>query len=291
MLLEDKVAIVTGVGPGVGRATALALAREGARVGLVARTEERLDEVAAEIEALGGEAIACPASVTDAAQAKVAVERTVDAFGGLDIVVNSAFRAHYDDFEHADFDKWRKTYEVNVFGPLQLTQYAIPHLRARGGGSIVFVNSMSARKIRPFEGAYSTSKGALLVAVQAMAKELGPANIRVNTVAPGWIWGPNVQLYVEMEKQSRGVDGETVIAEITSNIPLGFIPPSEDIASAILFFASDLARSVTGQELAVNGGEYFHSPRSPSLRSGAARAPASAVSLASLGRPSARLWA
>ena len=111
-----------------------------------------------------------------------------------------------------------------------------------------FVNSMSARKIRPYEGAYSTSKGALLVAVQAMAKELGPAGIRVNTVAPGWIWGPNVQLYVEIEKQSRGVDGDTVIEEIKSNIPLGFIPPSEDIASAILFFASDLSRSVTGQD-------------------------------------------
>jgi NAD(P)-dependent dehydrogenase (short-subunit alcohol dehydrogenase family) len=258
MLLEHKVAMVTGIGPGVGRATALALAGEGAKVALVARTADRLEEVAVEIRDAGGEALVCPASVTDAAQCRAAVDATIAKFGGIDVLVNSAFRAHYDDFEHANLDKWRKTYEVNVFGPLQLTQYVIPSMKARGGGSIVFVNSMSARKIRPFEGAYSTSKGALLVAVQALAKELGGAGIRVNTVAPGWIWGPNVQLFVEMECQNRGVTAEEVIEEITAQIPLGFIPPSEDIASAILFFASDLARSITGQELDVNGGEYFH---------------------------------
>ncbi|MFN8037396.1 MAG: SDR family oxidoreductase [Acidimicrobiia bacterium] len=258
MLLADKVAMITGVGPGVGRATALALAREGAKVALVARTSERLEQVAAEVRGAGGEALSCPASVTDADECKGAVDATVDAFGGIDVLVNSAFRAHYDDFEHADLVKWRKTYEVNVFGPLQLTQYVVPSMKARGGGSIVFVNSMSARKIRPFEGAYSTSKGALLVAVQALAKELGPANIRVNTVAPGWIWGPNVEIFVDMESRGRGVPPEQVIEEIKARIPLGFIPPSEDVASAILFFASDLARSVTGQELDVNGGEYFH---------------------------------
>lgn len=258
MLLEHKVAMVTGIGPGVGRATALALAGEGAKVALVARTADRLEEVAVEIRDAGGEALVCPASVTDAEQCRAAVDATIAKFGGIDVLVNSAFRAHYDDFEHANLDKWRKTYEVNVFGPLQLTQYVIPSMKARGGGSIVFVNSMSARKIRPFEGAYSTSKGALLVAVQALAKELGSSGIRVNTVAPGWIWGPNVQLFVEMECQNRGVTAEEVIEEITAQIPLGFIPPSEDIASAILFFASDLARSITGQELDVNGGEYFH---------------------------------
>jgi NAD(P)-dependent dehydrogenase (short-subunit alcohol dehydrogenase family) len=258
MLLKDKVAIVSGVGPGLGRATALALAREGAAVGLAARTEERVQSVAEEIEAMGGRAIPLATNVVDPDDCTRAVEKAVDAFGGLDILVNSAFRGDPGvPFADADLNKWRKVFEVNVWGSLQLTQAAVPALRARGGGSVVFVNSMSARKIREREGSYASSKGALLVAVRSLATELGPDGIRVNSVIPGWIWGPNVQLYVDWQISERGITQDEVIAEITEAIPLGFIPPQEDIAEAILFFASDMARVITGQSLDVNGGEYF----------------------------------
>jgi NAD(P)-dependent dehydrogenase (short-subunit alcohol dehydrogenase family) len=258
MLLKDKVAIVSGVGPGLGRATALALAREGAAVGLAARTEERVRSVADEIEAMGGRAIPLATNIVDADDCARAVAKTVEAFGGLDILVNSAFRGDGGaSFADADLAKWRKVFEVNVWGSLQLTQAAVPALKQRGGGSVVFVNSMSARKIRPNEGSYASSKGALLVAVRSLATELGADGIRVNSVIPGWIWGPNVQLYVDWQISERGVTQEEVIAEITEAIPLGFIPPQEDIAEAILFFASDMSRVITGQSLDVNGGEYF----------------------------------
>lgn len=258
MLLENKVAIVSGVGPGLGRATALALAREGAAVGLAARTEERVQSVAGEIEAMGGRAIPLATNIVDADDCTRAVAKTVDAFGGLDILVNSAFRGDGGaSFADADLAKWRKVFEVNVWGSLQLTQAAVPALKQRGGGSVVFVNSMSARKIRPNEGSYASSKGALLVAVRSLATELGADGIRVNSVIPGWIWGPNVQLYVDWQISERGVTQDEVIAEITEAIPLGFIPPQEDIAEAILFFASDMSRVITGQSLDVNGGEYF----------------------------------
>ncbi|MGZ8763812.1 MAG: SDR family oxidoreductase, partial [Acidimicrobiia bacterium] len=187
-----------------------------------------------------------------------AVEQAVDAFGGLDILVNSAFRGDPGvPFADADLNKWRKVFEVNVWGSLQLTQAAVPALRARGGGSVVFVNSMSARKIREREGSYASSKGALLVAVRSLATELGPDGIRVNSVIPGWIWGPNVQLYVDWQMNERGITRDEVVAEITEAIPLGFIPPQEDVAEAILFFASGMSRVITGQTLDVNGGEYF----------------------------------
>ncbi|MCU1459374.1 MAG: dehydrogenase, short-chain alcohol dehydrogenase like [Actinomycetia bacterium] len=259
MLLEGKVALISGVGPGLGRATALAYAREGASVGLAARSEAFLAETAAEIQAAGGRAVVVPTNIADPDACAAAVARTVEAFGSLDVLVNSAFRGDPSvPFEAVDLVKWRKVYDVNVWGTLQLTQAAIAPMKAAGGGAIVFVNSMSARKIRVNEGAYASSKGALNTAVQSLALELGPYRIRVNAVVPGWMWGPNVQTYVQWQVQSRNCTEADVVAELEAEIPLGFVPPQEDVADAIVFMGSDMARSITGQSLDVNGGEWFH---------------------------------
>jgi NAD(P)-dependent dehydrogenase (short-subunit alcohol dehydrogenase family) len=258
MLLAEKVAVVTGVGAGLGKAAALALAREGAAVALVARTESRLDEVAEEIAQIGGKALAIPGSVASAEDCARIAETAADKLGGIDIVVNSAFRGDKSEpFESADLSFWRKVYEVNLWGPLQLVQACFPSMKARGGGSVVNIASMSARLIRPNDGGYSTSKGALLTATKSMAIDLAPYKIRVNAVVPGWIWGPNVQVYVDWQVSERGCAPEDVIAEITAGIPLGEIPPQEDIAEAIVFFASGMSRMITGQSLDVNGGEFF----------------------------------
>lgn len=258
MLLEGKNAVVTGVGPGLGRAAARALAREGAAVGLVARNEERLAGIAAEIEADGGRAVPIPADVTKADQCARVAETAARELGGIDVLVNSAFRGDvFQPFADVDLAQWRKIFEVNLWGALQLTQACVPALRAGDGGSVVMVASMSARKIRRNEAGYAASKGALLTATKSLAAELGPDGVRVNAVVPGWIWGPNVQLYVDWQSNDRGITQEEVIAEITAAIPLGEIPPQEDIAEAIVFFASPMARMITGQSLDVNGGEHF----------------------------------
>ena len=250
MLLADKVAIVTGVGAGLGKAAALALAREGAAVALVARTESRLDEVAEEIAQLGGKALAIPGSVANAEDCARIAETVADKLGGIDVVVNSAFRGDKSEpFESADLAFWRKVFEVNLWGPLQLVQACVPAMKARGGGSVVNIASMSARLIRPNDGGYSTSKGALLTATKSMAIDLARYKIRVNAVAPGWILGPNVQTYVDWQVSERGITPDAVIAEITEGIPLGEIPPQEDIAEAIVFFASGMSRMITGQSL------------------------------------------
>jgi NAD(P)-dependent dehydrogenase (short-subunit alcohol dehydrogenase family) len=258
VLLADKVAVVTGVGPGLGRAAALALAREGAAVGLVARTESRLHDVVAEIEGAGGTAVAIPGNVAKADDCARVAETVVSRLGGIDVLVNSAFRGDRSEpFEAADLELWHKVFDVNFWGPLQLTQACVPSMTERGGGSVVMIASMSARLIRPNDGGYSTSKGALLTATKSMAIDLAKHKIRVNAVVPGWIWGPNVQTYIDWQVGERGVTPDDVVAEITENIPLGEIPPQEDIAEAIVFFASGMSRMITGQSLDVNGGEFF----------------------------------
>jgi NAD(P)-dependent dehydrogenase (short-subunit alcohol dehydrogenase family) len=257
-LLDGRVAVVTGVGPGLGRATALALAREGAAVALVARSADRLDDVAREIGATGGRAIAVPASVTKPDDCARVAAAATDEFGGIDVLVNSAFRGDpFTPVETADLDVWRKIFEVNFYGPALMTRACLPSIRSRGGGSVVMVASQSARKIRPNEAGYAASKAALITLTRSMATELAVDHIRVNAVVPGWIWGPNVQLYVDWQTQSRGMSSDEVVAEITREIPLGEIPPQEDIAESILFFASGMSRMITGQTLDVNGGEFF----------------------------------
>jgi NAD(P)-dependent dehydrogenase (short-subunit alcohol dehydrogenase family) len=258
MLLTDKVIIVSGVGPGLGRETALACAREGAAVVLGARTASVLEEAAATIRDGGGRALAVPTDVTDTEQCRRLVEATVAEFGRVDCLVNSAYRPGvFKKFEYADLQDWRAVFEVNVWGSLQLTQAVIPQMRLQGGGSIVFVNSMIVRKPLPKQGGYAASKGALLTAAQVLAKELGPHKIRVNSVVPGWMDGPPVRLGFEAIATHGGKPVEEQYADIAAQIPLGFIPLDEDCANAVVFFASDLSAVVTGQSLDVNGGEVF----------------------------------
>ena len=258
MLLEGRVAIVSGVGPGLGQAVAVGCAREGAHVALAARTESNLKDVAREVEALGRQAVCVPTDVTDPDQCQRLVDATLAELGRVDVLVNNAFTSFpYGKFEDADLAAWRTPFEVNVFGALQLTQRVVPAMKAQGGGSVVMVNSMAARKVRPTMGAYSASKAALLVAAQVLALELGPYRIRVNSIVPGWMWGPNVESYVAYQAKKRGVPEQDVIDELSADIPLGFVPPQEDAAHAVLFLASDQAASITGQTLDVNGGEVF----------------------------------
>jgi len=258
VLLTDKVAIISGVGPGLGSEIARAFAREGARVVLGARTASVLDGVASEINAAGGSAVAVPTDIADDDQCRRVVARALEEFGRIDCLVNSAFRPDvFKKFEWVNLDDWRAIFEVNVWGTLQLTHAVIPAMKEQGGGSIVFVNSMIVRKPLVRQGGYAASKGALLTAAQVLAKELGPHHIRVNSVLPGWMDGPPVRGMFDAIAAGGGKTVQEQYDDIAAQIPLGFIPPDEDCANAVVFFASDLSAVVTGQTLDANGGEVF----------------------------------
>jgi NAD(P)-dependent dehydrogenase (short-subunit alcohol dehydrogenase family) len=257
VLLRDKVAVITGIGPGLGRELAVQFAREGASVAIGARTESYLEEVRKEIDGDGGRVVAVPTDIADRAHCERIIAAAVDAFGGIDTIVQNAFASPpFALFEDADLATWKQAMDVTVWGSLGLAQAAVPHFKARGGGSIVFVNSMIMRKVLPYQGGYATTKGALLTAAQVLARELGQYRIRVNSIMPGWMIGPSVDMYFEM-MEAQGKPRDELYSEIASNIALGVVPTDEECVGAALFLASDLASMITGQSIDVNGGEVF----------------------------------
>jgi NAD(P)-dependent dehydrogenase (short-subunit alcohol dehydrogenase family) len=259
MLLENRVAIVSGIGPGMGRDVSLALAREGAELVLAARTAAALEEVAGEVRALGRRALCVPTDIALKEDSTRLAAAAQAEFGRIDVLVNNAFKGpSFKLFEDEDLAAWRQIFDVNVFGSLQLTQAVVPHMKRQGGGSIVMINSMSMRIIEATHGGYAASKGALMTAAQVLAKELGRYKIRVNSVVPGYIWGRSLEGYFKHLAQQQGTTPEAIYDGVASQTALHHIPTSAEIAGAVLFFASDLSSVVTGQALDVNGGHFFH---------------------------------
>jgi NAD(P)-dependent dehydrogenase (short-subunit alcohol dehydrogenase family) len=184
-ILSGKTALVTGASSGIGRSAAVALAEAGARVALVARRTDRLDELAAKIEAGGGQALARPADVTDEADATRAVEDAVGHFGGLDILVNAAGMTQVGKVENGNLDDWRYVFELNFWASLYTSRAAIPALRA-GGGDIVNISSTAGRRaVGATFGPYAASKFALTAFNESLRAEVTLAGIRVCIIEPG----------------------------------------------------------------------------------------------------------
>ena len=242
MLLKGKVIVVSGVGPGMGQSLARIAAEEGAKVALGARSQAFLDEVAGEIRAAGGDALA---------------KAALDAFGRIDGLVNTAYiHGEWTTVDRADPADWLKVLDVNCLGALRMAQAVFPTMKAQGKGAIINVSTMSTVNPFPGEGGYASGKGALNALTRHMAKDFGPHGIRVNATRMGWIGGKPVYDWIAREV-AAGRDRAEVEAEITSRIPLNIIPPEEDCAKAVLFFLSDYSKVVTGASLDVNGGQYM----------------------------------
>lgn len=258
MLLRGKVAIVSGIGPGMGRDISLALAREGADVVLGARTESKLVEVAKEVEALGVRALPVVTDIQDEDACQNLAQRAVQELGGIDVLVNNAFwQPPFETIEDASMDTWAQAFDINLFGGVRLTKACIPALRESDGASVVFISSMSARRITEEFGIYAATKNAVLSTVRTLALELGKDGIRVNSVLPGYIWGDSVEWYFKFLAEEKGITPEEQYDSVASETALHHLPTSAEIADSVLFFASPLSRVVTGQTLDVNGGHYF----------------------------------
>lgn len=259
MLLQGKVIVVSGIGPGLGLQLAVEAAREGSTaVVLAARTSQKLEEAADKVRCASADAeiVTVPTDIRDPEQCSRLVETALARLGRIDALVNNAFEhGPFESIETGELEAWRTAYETNVLGSVAMTRAVVPQMRQQGGGAIVMVNTMAT--IKPFAGeaGYATSKGALLTATRYLAVELGPSNIRVNTIRPGWMWGPPVQAYVEHAARAQGVPQNKITDQIASRIALRRIVSDRECARAALFLLSDYASGVTGAVLDVNGGE------------------------------------
>ncbi len=245
MRFDGRVCLVTGGGRGIGAAIARGLASEGARVAVSARSRDQCEEVAAEIAAAGGEAIALPFDVSDADAATEAVATVVDRLGSLDAVVNSAgISPVYQRAEAHDLQAFRQIIDVNLTGAFIVTRAAAPHLLASGGAVLNVASVLAVRGAKRLAG-YSASKGGLLGLTRSLAREWADRGVRVNALGPG---------YVETEMTSGLRNSERLLQEILDITPMLRLATVDEMVGPALFLLSDEASYVTGTILLVDGG-------------------------------------
>jgi len=257
-MLENKVVVISGVGPALGTTLARRCAEAGADLVLAARTAERLTEVADEVKSLGRRALAVSTDITDEEQVANLVTRSLEEYGKVDVLINNAFRVpSMKPLADTTFQHIRDAIELTVLGALRISQGFTPAL-AESKGAVVNVNSMVIRHSQPKYGAYKMAKAALLAMSHSLSTELGAQGIRVNTVAPGYIWGGTLQSYFTHQAGKFGTTVEEIYNAAAAGSDLKRLPTEDEVASAILFLGSDLASGITGATLDVNCGEYKH---------------------------------
>ncbi|MFC8347828.1 SDR family oxidoreductase [Streptomyces sp. NPDC057280] len=258
-LLSGKTVVVSGVGAGLGHQVAAAVVRDGGNAVLGARTEANLAESASDIDPDGTHTAYLSTDITDEQQCAALAELAEERFGRIDAVVHvAAWDSYFGGLEDADFTTWQSVIDVNLLGSLRMTRACLPALK-RCGGSVVFIGTQSsvAAPSQVRQAAYAASKGALTSAMYSLARELGPYRIRVNTVLPGWMWGPPVQAYVQFTAHTEGAEEAEVLKRLTDRMALPDLATDGDVADAAVFLASDRARAITGQSLLVNAGELM----------------------------------
>ena len=258
-LLDGRVVVVSGAGPGLGRETAVAALREGARVVLGDLECERARAIRAELDPSGERSLAQHLDITSEGACRALVAAAEARFGRLDGLVNvAAFDTAVGGLLDGGLEDWDRSAEVNVKGTLRMTRAAVPLLRVHGG-SVVVISSVALfrPRLEVLRFAYGVSKGALFTAARYLARELGPAGIRVNTIAPGWKWGPVLERWAREEAVRRGISFEEMVAGMQAEVALRKLASDADIANSVVFFLSDLSSHVTGQCLVVDGGGYL----------------------------------
>ncbi|HST75774.1 MAG TPA: SDR family oxidoreductase [Acetobacteraceae bacterium] len=255
MRLAGKIGIVTAAASGMGRAGALRFAKEGASVAVVDLDAEHAEAVAAEIRAAGGKAVAMAGDLTQDAFAKDIVGRTVAEFGNLDFVWNHVGHPGPASLEGIDMADYALAMDLNCRSVLVTTEAAIPILRARRGGSLLFTSSISGLTGSANSPVYSMAKFGVVGFVRSLAKRLAPDHIRVNAICPGPIDTPMLRTFVLRPDQQApaGKDVEALVTDRAARVPFGRPGKPEEIANAALFLISDEASYVSGVAMPVDG--------------------------------------
>lgn len=248
MVEAARTALVTGAGSGMGKATALRLAREGRAVGVLDIDEAGADAVAEEITAAGGKALALVTDVSDRVRVEEAAAKLRAAFGPVTILINNAAVENFCPFTDIAEDNWDRLMAVNLKGPYILVQVLLPDMEAAGWGRIVNLSAIGAQIGAPNMVHYTATKGGVIALTRSLAVELGRKGITVNSVSPGFIDTPMAR---------RAIDGDKFpvhYEQILASYPIPRLGTAEEIAAACCFFASEDAGYITGQLLGVNGG-------------------------------------
>lgn len=260
MLLKRKVAIVTGGGRGIGRAIARKFGAEGAAVVAVARTEDQVLKVAAEIRAAGGEAAAVVADVSREEDCERIVRSAREAFAAIHILVNNAaILGPVLPVEKVAPREWDEVMAVNLRGPFLLSRLVLPEMYERGSGAILNITSIAAKAAFQLNSSYAASKAGLIGLTHTLAAEGARKGVRVNAISPGPV--PETKMSQELGTRLAEylqTDGEKLFSQMLKGILQGRPQTSEEIASAALFLVSDLASAITGQTLNVDGGMAFY---------------------------------
>ena len=254
-LLEGKVAIITGASKGIGRALGVRFAQEGAAVVCTARSADLVKETTEQITKAGGKAIAVVCDAAQEDQVRRMVADGVKAFGKITTLVNNAGDGGpTKKVEEYTMEDWRYTVDSCLTSSYLCTRFAVPEMRKAGGGAIVNISSGAGRRGLPYRIGYCASKAGQVGMTYGMALELAP-DIRVNCVAPGAVEGDRIDRVIAGQAEVRGIPVEQMRKAMVERNPLKRFVTADDIVDATVFFCSDMARSISGQVLAVNAGE------------------------------------
>ena len=264
MKLKDKVAIVTGGGQGIGRGIVLCLAEEGADAVILTKSGASGQEVAEEVKKMGHRSLAIKADVTDNQQVDQAVQKAIDTFGKIDILVNSVGGGSVAiaPFLKLEGAEWDRTFELNLKSQVFMCRAVVPHFIKQGSGKIVNIGSRLARLIDIPLTVYSAAKAAVVHYTKHLAAELAPHNINVNAVCPGDVLTPKIEVafarMAQTNPEAAGKTPEELFLQVAGpRMAFKRLQTPEDIGRAVVFLASEDARNITGQALYVDGGQTF----------------------------------
>jgi NAD(P)-dependent dehydrogenase (short-subunit alcohol dehydrogenase family) len=255
-LLQGRVAVITGASKGIGRVMSQHFAREGARVVCAARSRDLVEETAALVRAQGGQALAVVCDAAREEDVRALVERTVGAFGHLDVLVNNAGDGGPTrPVQDYSLEDWRYTLDSCLTSSYLCVRFAVPAMIRAGRGAIINISSVAGRRGLAYRIGYCSAKAGQVGMVYGLALELAPHNITVNAVAPGAVEGDRIDRVIAGQAQVRGLPAEEVRRQFVERTPLKRMVQAEDIAAVAAFLASDLARNVSGQCISVTAGE------------------------------------
>lgn len=259
MKLKNKIAFITGAASGIGREIASVFASEGANVVIADMNKNAADETAAEISKNGPKAIGVAVDVTNEEQVNTAVQKTIDTFGGVDILVSNAGVQIIHPLQEFPFAEWKKLLSIHLDGAFLTTRACIKHMYASGrGGSIIYMGSVHSKEGSMLKSAYVAAKHGLIGLAKVVAKEGAACNVRANVICPGFVRTPLVEKQIPEQAKTMGITEEQVVKDVMLKRTVdGEFTTTEDVAQVALFFASFSSNALTGQSLVVSHGWFM----------------------------------